>query len=134
MQHATPTTKCRSGVHAGGGDAILSGGVSAMSYVSFVASVITLVLNINNSLNANNNNNNRLNVNYGSSSNTATSVNQNVGNDFNIMLPPGRKRRRKRRSRLPDMVPAVMGECLPEGTLYDALLQPFGGGLADSWS
>ena len=126
MQHATPTTKCRNGVHAGGGDAILSGGVSAMSYVSFVASVITLVLNINNNLNANNNNNNRLNVNYGSSSNTATSVNQNVGNDFNIMLPPGRKRkrrrRRKRRSKLPDMVPAVVGECLPEGTLYETLL------------
>ena len=103
-----------------------------MSYVSFVASVITLVLNINNNLNANNNNNNRLNVNYGSSSNTATSVNQNVGNDFNIMLPPGKKRNKRRRrdvSRLPDMVPAVVGECLPEGTLYDSLAQPFAFGV-----
>ena len=108
-----------------------------MSYVSFVASVITLVLNINNNLNANNNNNNRLNVNYGSSSNTATSVNQNVGNDFNIMLPPGKKRKKRRRkrrrttttSRLPDMMPAVVGECLPEGTLYDSLAQPFAFGV-----
>ena len=102
-----------------------------MSYVSFVASIITLLININNNLNSNNNNSNRLNVNYGSSSNTATSVNQNVGNDFNIMLPPGRKR--KRRSKLPDMVPAVLGECLPEGTLYEALLpRPLAGWLTHS--
>ena len=38
---------------------IASGG-NALSYMSFVASVITLVLNINNNINANNNNNNQV--------------------------------------------------------------------------
>ena len=33
-----------------------------MAYVSFVAAVVTLVLNINNNVNANNNNNNRCRV------------------------------------------------------------------------
>ena len=69
------------------------------SYMSFVAAVITLVLNINNNINANNNNLNRINLNYGSSKNTLTSLNQNVGNNFNIMLPPGKKKKRKRRRR-----------------------------------
>ncbi len=96
-----------------------------MAYVSFVAAVITLVLNINNNLNANNNNNNRLNVNYGSSSNTATSINQNVGNDFNIMLPPGKRKRKraaiKKRARMdlrrPDIVRGPA--CFHKGSLYD---------------
>ena len=72
---------------------------SGFSYMSFVAAVITLVLNINNNINANNNNLNRINLNYGSSKNTLTSLNQNVGNNFNIMLPPGKKKKRKRRRR-----------------------------------
>ena len=97
-----------------------------MSYVSFIASVITLVLNINNNINANNNNNNRVNVNYGSSNNVVTSLNQNVGNNYNLMFPPGKKRKKrtsslkgqKMRMRNPGIVKA--DECFPsEGTLYD---------------
>ena len=62
--------------------------------MSFVAAVITLVLNINNNINANNNNLNRVNLNYGSSKNTITNLNQNVGNNFNLMFPPGKKKKR----------------------------------------
>ena len=130
FQHssAAPSNECRGGRKGGRRGALLSGSVSATSYVSFVASVITLVLNLNNNLNANNNNNNRLNVNHGSSSNAASGINQNVGNDFNIMLPPGRKkkrRRRRRRRKRSSMLPGMaqqLAKCLPGGTLYDALL------------
>ena len=38
----------------------IASGSNALSYMSFVASVITLVLNINNNINANNNNNNQV--------------------------------------------------------------------------
>ena len=62
---------------------------NALSYMSFIASVITLVLNINNNINANNNNNNRINVNFASNTNSLSNVNQNVGNNFNLMFPPG---------------------------------------------
>ena len=89
------------------------------SYMSFVASVITLVLNINNNINANNNNNNQVlylvfciiidykqkcilmiiqyqaNINFGNNNNLVSNLNQNVGNNFNLMFPPGRKRRRR---------------------------------------
>ena len=65
--------------------------------MSFVAAVITLVLNINNNINANNNNLNRVNLNFGSNKNTLTNLNQNVGNNFNLMFPPGKKKKRKRR-------------------------------------
>ena len=61
--------------------------------MSFVASVITLVLNINNNINANNNNNNQANINFGNNNNLVSNLNQNVGNNFNLMFPPGRKRR-----------------------------------------
>ena len=73
-------------------------GANAVSYMSFVAAVITLVLNINNNINAHNNNLNRVNLNYGSSKNTVTNLNQNVGNNFNLMFPPGKKKKKKRRS------------------------------------
>ena len=63
--------------------------------MSFVAAVITLVLNINNNINANNNNLNRVNLNYGSSKNTITNLNQNVGNNFNLMFPPGKKKKKR---------------------------------------
>ena len=68
------------------------------SYMSFVASVITLVLNINNNINANNNNNNQANINFGNNNNLLSNLNQNVGNNFNLMFPPGRKRRRRHTS------------------------------------
>ena len=76
----------------------VASGANAVSYMSFVAAVITLVLNINNNINANNNNLNRVNLNYGSSKNTVTNLNQNVGNNFNLMFPPGKKKKKKRRS------------------------------------
>ena len=65
------------------------------SYMSFVASVITLVLNINNNINANNNNNNQANINFGNNNNLVSNLNQNVGNNFNLMFPPGRRRKRR---------------------------------------
>jgi len=73
---------------------IASGG-NALSYMTFVASIITLVLNINNNINANNNNNNQVNLNLGNNNNVVTNLNQNVGNNFNLMFPPGRRRRRR---------------------------------------
>ena len=71
----------------------IASGSNALSYMSFVASVITLVLNINNNINANNNNNNQANINFGNNNNLVSNLNQNVGNNFNLMFPPGRKRR-----------------------------------------
>jgi len=72
----------------------IASGSNALSYMSFVASVITLVLNINNNINANNNNNNQANVNFGNNNNLVSNLNQNVGNNFNLMFPPGKRRRR----------------------------------------
>lgn len=74
----------------------IANGSNALSYMSFVAAIITLVLNINNNINANNNNNNQVNLNFGNNNNLVTNLNQNVGNNFNLMFPPGRKRRRRR--------------------------------------
>lgn len=82
----------------------MASGANAMSYMSFVAAVITLVLNINNNINANNNNLNRVNLNFGSNKNTQTDLNMNVGNNFNLMFPPGKKKKKKRKKRsLPPM-------------------------------
>merc|ERR1712061_600706 len=72
----------------------IASGSNALSYMSFVASVITLVLNINNNINANNNNNNQANINFGNNNNLVSNLNQNVGNNFNLMFPPGKRRRR----------------------------------------
>ena len=72
----------------------VASGANALSYMSFVAAVITLVININNNINANNNNNNQVNLNFGNNNNLITNLNQNVGNNFNLMFPPGRRRRR----------------------------------------
>ena len=73
----------------------IASGSNALSYMSFVASVITLVININNNINANNNNNNQVNINFGNNNNLVSNLNQNVGNNFNLMFPPGRRRRRE---------------------------------------
>ena len=92
----------------------LTSGHNSLSYMSFITALVALVININNrqvpftavnslqpnfrsitytvvifSINNNNNNNNNLALNYGSSSNSITNLNQNVGNDFNLMFPPG---------------------------------------------
>ena len=92
MQYTPPKKKCKQLQSLG-----VASGANALSYMSFVAAVITLVLNINNNINANNNNLNRINLNYGSNKNTVTNLNQNVGNNFNLMFPPGKKKKRRRR-------------------------------------
>ncbi|XP_066983762.1 uncharacterized protein [Macrobrachium rosenbergii] len=70
-------------------------GSNAMSYISFLANVMALVLNINNNVN-NNNNNNNINSNNNIDNNNANlNVNSNNVNQVNIM-PPGGKRRRRR--------------------------------------
>ena len=35
------------------------------------------------------------NINFGNNNNLVSNLNQNVGNNFNLMFPPGRKRRRR---------------------------------------
>merc|ERR1712045_123921 len=94
FQYSAPKRKCRNAQSLA-----VASGANAVSYMSFVAAVITLVLNINNNINANNNNLNRVNLNYGSSKNTVTNLNQNVGNNFNLMFPPGKKKKRRRKKR-----------------------------------
>merc|ERR1739845_119215 len=92
FQYSPPKRKCRNTQSLA-----VASGSNALSYMSFVAAVITLVLNINNNINANNNNLNRINLNFGANKNTVTNLNQNVGNNFNLMFPPGKKRRKKRK-------------------------------------
>ena len=94
FQYTPPKKKCKQLQSLG-----VASGANALSYMSFVAAVITLVLNINNNINANNNNLNRINLNYGSNKNTVTNLNQNVGNNFNLMFPPGRRKKRRRKKR-----------------------------------
>ena len=114
LQYSPPKRKCRNIQSLA-----VASGSNALSYMSFVAAVITLVLNINNNINANNNNLNRINLNYGSSKNTLTSLNQNVGNNFNIMLPPGKKRkRRKKRSIKVENLEDLLMELAFLGTKY----------------
>ena len=95
LQYSAPKRKCRNAQSLA-----VASGANAVSYMSFVAAVITLVLNINNNINANNNNLNRVNLNYGSSKNTVTNLNQNVGNNFNLMFPPGKKKKKRRSIRI----------------------------------
>lgn len=95
FQYSAPKRKCRNAQSLA-----VASGANAVSYMSFVAAVITLVLNINNNINANNNNLNRVNLNYGSSKNTVTNLNQNVGNNFNLMFPPGKKKKKRRSIRI----------------------------------
>merc|ERR1712043_34408 len=85
----------------------VASGSNALSYMSFVAAVITLVININNNINANNNNNNQVNLNFGNNNNLVTNLNQNVGNNFNLMFPPGRRRRRSVPSKKKDLTNLV---------------------------
>ncbi|XP_064089119.1 bifunctional glycosyltransferase pgtA-like [Macrobrachium nipponense] len=70
-------------------------GSNAMSYISFLANVMALVLNINNNVN-NNNNNNNINSNNNIDNNNANlNINSNNVNQVNIMPPGGRRRRRR---------------------------------------
>ena len=78
----------------------VASGSNALSYMSFVAAVITLVVNINNNINANNNNDNQVNLNFGNNNNLVTNLNQNVGNNFNLMFPPGKRKKRSISTRL----------------------------------
>ncbi|XP_071525249.1 uncharacterized protein [Panulirus ornatus] len=76
-----------------GTSAVFTGG-NAMTYISFLANVLSLILNINNNAN-NNNNNNNINSNNNIDSNNANlNINSNNANQVNIM-PPGGKRRRR---------------------------------------
>merc|ERR1712241_1209782 len=85
----------------------VASGSNALSYMSFVAAVITLVININNNINANNNNNNQVNLNFGNNNNLVSNLNQNVGNNFNLMFPPGKRRRRSVSSKKRDLTNLV---------------------------
>ena len=38
-----------------------------------------------------------VNLNFGANKNTVTNLNQNVGNNFNLMFPPGKKKRKRRK-------------------------------------
>ena len=81
----------------------VASGSNALSYMSFVAAVITLVVNINNNINANNNNDNQVNLNFGNNNNLVTNLNQNVGNNFNLMFPPGKRRKRSTSTRIENL-------------------------------
>lgn len=62
------------------GTSVLFGGTNAMMYVSFIANVLALVININNNVN-NNNNNNNINSNNNINNNNANlNVNSNNAN------------------------------------------------------
>ena len=39
----------------------------------------------------------RVNLNFEANKNTVTNLNQNVGNNFNLMFPPGKKKRKRRK-------------------------------------
>ncbi|XP_023349347.1 GATA zinc finger domain-containing protein 15 [Eurytemora carolleeae] len=89
-QYQKKAKKCKNVQSSG-----IASGSNSLSYMSFVAAIITLVLNINNNINANNNNNNLVNLNLGNNNNVVTNLNQNVGNNFNLMFPPGKRRKRR---------------------------------------
>jgi len=71
------------------------GGSNAFNYISFVMAVLTLVVNVNNNINNNNNNLNQANINTASNNNANANSNNNNANVVNVM-PPGKKRRKRR--------------------------------------
>ena len=70
-----------------------SGGANAFHFLSFVAGVLTLIVNVNNNINNNNLNINGINANANSNQNSDANVNNNAANV--IMVMPG-KRKKKR--------------------------------------
>lgn len=71
----------------GDGTSALFTGTSAMTYISFLANVLSLVLNINNNVN-NNNNNDNINSNNNIDSNNAN-LNINSNNANQVLFPTG---------------------------------------------
>ena len=67
------------------------GGSNAFNFLSFVAGVITLVVNVNNNINNNNNNVNGVNANVNNNQNNNANSNSNAANI--ILAMPGRKKR-----------------------------------------
>ena len=70
-----------------------SGGTNAFHFLSFVAGVLTLIVNVNNNINNNNVNVNGINANANSNQNSDANVNNNAANV--IMVMPGKKRKKK---------------------------------------
>ncbi len=68
------------------------GGSNAFNFLSFVAGVITLVVNVNNNVNNNNNNLNGINANVNSQENNNANANSNAANI--ILAMPGRRKKR----------------------------------------
>merc|ERR1719433_1404000 len=67
------------------------GGSNAFNFLSFVAGVITLVVNVNNNVNNNNNNLNGINANVNAQQNNNANANTNAANV--ILVMPGKKKR-----------------------------------------
>ena len=74
-----------------------TGGQNAFNYVSLILAILTLVVNVNNNLNNNNNNLNQFSGNVVGNNNANANSNNNNGNVVNVM-PPGKKRKRRKRS------------------------------------
>ena len=80
------TNKCKISI-------FFSGGTNAFHFLSFVAGVLTLIVNVNNNINNNNVNVNGINANANSNQNSDANVNNNAANV--IMVMPGKKRKKK---------------------------------------
>lgn len=76
---------------------IITGGQNAFNYVTLILSILTLVVNVNNNINNNNNNLNQFSGNVVGNNNANANTNNNNGNIVNVM-PPGKKRRRRKRA------------------------------------
>lgn len=94
-------------------DGIL-GGKNTFHFITFVISILTLIVNLSNNVNNNNNNLNQYNLNINDNSNTNSNVNNNNANVVNVM-PPGRKRRNIRRCRIPYFCNAQASASWPIG-------------------
>ncbi|XP_064089124.1 homeobox protein 13-like [Macrobrachium nipponense] len=80
--------KKRQCVAAGG----IFSGYNALSYLSFMTGILSLVLNVNNNINNNNNNNNLNDNNAVSNNNVDANSNSQTANQI-VVFPPGRRRR-----------------------------------------
>ncbi|XP_063599532.1 serum factor response D-like [Penaeus indicus] len=121
-----PARPCR-----GDGTSAVFSGSNAMSYISFLANVMALVLNINNNVN-NNNNNNNINSNNNIDNNNANlNINSNNANQVNIMPPGGRRRRHLPPWALVAMSPGTRAVCAAHDTTMERVLEAT---VEASWS
>ncbi|CAL4067597.1 unnamed protein product, partial [Meganyctiphanes norvegica] len=79
--------------------------ISQLTFLSMALGVFSAVANIANNINNNNNNNNNNDDNNINSNNVNLAANANVGNQIDIQLPPGRRRKRLSDGRLLKMDP-----------------------------